>query len=410
MTPGFKGAVGARSVGRTPVEFIAALAACSLGGLAVLVIVVRGGPVPSLIGLVLALLPIPVVMSGVLYLDRLEPEPPALLAVMFGAGAGAAALVALAGHAAGSGLVTTPELDPHAARLGATTLGAALVGALVAESLKGSALVALLLFRRPEIDGTHDGVVYASVTGLGFALIANLNAYVSAEHAGAGVLASEFAHRGILGPLWDPLFSSMIGVGVAYAAMRRGASGLWAVAAGWVAAVALHTIWDDTVNAGAGKTAVVYILLLGVLVMLLAAVVADRRRIIGLITRYLPAYEESGAVSAPDIQMLAGLRWRRLARQWARLHRGLPGVRAMAGYQLAATELALACNRAGLDLMEPAAFDARRDDSLAQMRAAIAVFRDRYPELQPPPWAGGTSSAFVTPQPRPADPDAERQP
>jgi RsiW-degrading membrane proteinase PrsW (M82 family) len=395
MTPDFKAAADIGASSRTPVAFIAGLAICSLGGLAALIIAVRGGPVPALIGLGLAVLPIPLVMAGVLYLDRLEPEPRGLLAVVFGAGAGVAAVVGLAGHVLGNGLVTTSQLDPNAGRVVTTTLGAALAGAVVAESLKGAVLVSLLLFHRLELDGATDGVVYGSMTGLGFALIANLYAYVQAEHAGPGALASAFAQRGILSPLWGPLFSSIIGIGVAYAAMRPRYRGIWAVAAGWVGAVALHTIWDDTVGAPTGKATVVYVILLGVLAALLALMVADRRRIVALITRYLPAYEAPGVVTAPDVDMLASLRWRRLARQWARLHRGLSGVRAMSDYQLAATELALACNRAGLDLMDPAAFGARRAESLAQMRAAVSVFRDRYPALQPPPWASDTVSAFA---------------
>jgi protease PrsW len=395
MTPDFKAVAAAGSPARTPVGFIVGLAICSLGGLAALIIAVRGGPVPALIGLGLAVLPIPLVMAGVLYLDRLEPEPRSLLAVVFGAGAGAAALVGLTGHLLGNGLVTTPELDPNAGRVVATTLGGALVGAVVAETLKGAILVALLLFHRLELDGATDGVVYGSMTGLGFALIANLYAYVSAAHAGPGALATAFAHRGILSPLWDPLFSSVIGIGAAYAAMRPGYRGMWAVAVGWAGAVTLHTMWDGTLGAPTGRAAVVYVTLLGVLAGLLAVMVADRRSTVALITRYLPAYTSSGAVTAPDIEMLASLRWRRLARQWARLHRGLLGVRAMSDYQLAATELALACNRAGLHLMGEAAFGARRNDSLAQMRAAVSVFRDRSPALQAPPWAADAVSVFA---------------
>ena len=67
----------------------------------------------------------------------------------------------------------------------AVTVGAAIGGALVAETLNGIVLLALLASRRTEIDGAHDGVVYASMTGLGFALVANLYAYSEAWNAGA---------------------------------------------------------------------------------------------------------------------------------------------------------------------------------------------------------------------------------
>src|SRR5258708_37867528 len=65
----------------------------------------------------------------------------------------------------------------------------------------------------------------------------------------------------------------------------------------------------------------------------------DRRRIIALLRRSLPAYEPAGIIAAPDVAMLSSLRDRRQARQWARLHCGLAGLREMSEYQLAATEL-----------------------------------------------------------------------
>jgi protease PrsW len=392
--------IDAGKAGRIPIAFIATLAAGGLGALLVLVIVVRGGPVPALVGLALAVLPVPVVLAGVLWLDRLEPEPPGLLAATFGAGAALAGLIGVAGHALGSTLIATPELGPQAGRLAATTVAAAAGGALVAESAKGAVLLGLLRYRRAELDGIGDGVVYGSVAGLGFALVSNLYAYVGAEHSGVDALMTQFARRGVLGPLWDPLFTSITGVGVAYAAMRRGRGGWWAVVTGWVGAVALHALWNSTTAAGTGRLAAVYLVLLAALAVLLVLVVADRRRIVGLITGYLPSYTADGVVTGHDVTMLASLRWRRQARQWARLHRGLTGARAMSDYQLAATELALACNRADRGLMPLTRFAERRADSLRLMRAALAVFTGGLPRLQQPPWAAVSRgvSAFASPQ------------
>jgi hypothetical protein len=49
----------------------------------------------------------------------------------------------------------------------------------------------------------------------------------------------------------------------------------------------------------------------------------------------------------------------------------------MADYQLAATELALACDKERRGLMPPEVFARRREDMLALMRAAVTVFRER---------------------------------
>jgi RsiW-degrading membrane proteinase PrsW (M82 family) len=393
----------ARRFGRTPVGFIIGLAICCLAALIALAVVVLRGPVPTLLSLGLAVLPVPLLIAGVLYIDRLEPEPRGLLLLIFGAGAAAAALILLAGSL-GVDLPTAPPLGTRTAGL-APSVGAVIAGAIVAETLKGAVLVALLRFRRAELDGAHDGVVYASMTGLGFALVGNLHAYLAAERGGAGALANTFLLRGVVSPLWDPLFSSLIGIGVAYAAMRRGARGLWAVVAGWAAAVALRAMWDDSAVGGTVRTAVVYAILIAALAAVVTAVVMDRRRIVTLIAMFLPAYESAKVVTGRDVVMLGSIRWRRLARHWARLHRGLGGMRAMAVYQLAATELALACNRAERDLMEPTAFAARCEQSLGLMRGATSFFRDRWPDPPQPPWAGRDESAFGPPQP-----DGRQQP
>src|ERR1700678_3127094 len=88
---------------------------------------------------------------------------------------------------------------------------------------------------------------------------------------------------------------------------------------------------------------------------------------------------------------------RRLGRQWARLNLGLDGKRAMARYQLAATELAMACNRNRFGRTTDEAFARHRDDSLDLMRAAAAIVRLQE-QLYPPPWLGPDDlSVFVAP-------------
>ncbi len=405
--------VDAARLGRVPIGFIAGLAACCVVALIVLVIVNRGGTAPTLAGVALAVLPIPLVMTGVLYLDRLEPEPRGLLAITFAAGAAVALLIGLAGHALSNDLITTPDLGPEAGRLAATTLGAAFIGALVAESLKALVLLGLLRYRRGELDGTSDGVVYGSMTGLGFALVANLFAYVAAERSGLTALVSAFWERGLLGPLWGPLFTSMTGLGVAYAAANPGRRGRWVIAGGWAAAVILHTAWDDSVRAGAGTTAVVYVVLLCVLAALLAAMVADRRRIVALISDSLPPYQSGQVMTGLDLEMLASLHWRRVARQWARLHCGMSAARVMAEYQLAATELALACHRRDHDLIEHEDFAASQAGSLALMIAAATRLREKRPLPPHPSWAGLGESAFSIPsseRPKKVDRPLKRDP
>ena len=381
--------------GRTPLQFLLVLAACCLVAIVALVIVVaQRGPAPALVGLGLAVLPIPVLVVLILYLDRLEPEPRALLAAMFGAGAGIAVITLLLGRAFGTGAITPPELGPHAGQAAAVSVGAAIGGALVAQTLSGIVLLALLASRRTEIDGAHDGVVYASMTGLGFALVANLYAYSEAWNAGASALVEEFARRGIVSPLFQAVFTSMIGLGVAYAASRR-SGGYLAIAVGWVAAVALNALWNHSVAADGMVLLATYVILAVAVIGVIVVVVIDRQRVVAMITMFLPGFEHPDVVMVTDVRMLASLRMRRLGRQWARLNLGIEGKRAMAQYQLAATELAMACNRNNFGRTTEEAYARHRDDSLDLMRAAAAIVR-RHEQLYQPPWIGPDDvSVFV---------------
>ena len=67
----------------------------------------------------------------------------------------------------------------------------------------------------------------------------------------------------------------------------------------------------------------------------------------------------------------------------------------MTQYQLAATELAMACRRKSLGQTTEEAYVRHRDDSLTLMRAAAAIVRGQE-QLYPPPWIGPDDpSVFV---------------
>jgi hypothetical protein len=257
-------------------------------------------------------------------------------------------------------------------------------------------LLALLASRGTEIDGVEDGVVYGSAVGLGFALVTNVYGYAAAWNAGAGAIGDEFVRRGILGPVFQALFTSLIGIGVAYAAAHPlDNSRYLAIGSGWVAAVVLGTLWNHAVAGGGAGLFATYLILFGALLCLVVTLIADRRRVILLIITFLPGFEDPEVVTEEDIRMLTSLRLRRLGRQWARLNLGIEGRQAMSQYQLAATELAMACRRNDLGQTSQDEFIRHRDDSLSLMRTTAAVIRDRE-QLYPPPWiAPEAPSVFV---------------
>jgi len=151
----------------------------------------------------------------------------------------------------------------------------------------------------------------------------------------------------------------------------------------------LHGLWNGLQSYGLPGVALAYLLVLCVLVALVAVVVADRRRTVRLIWRFLPAYQAAGVVTEADLRMLSTLRGRHAARLWARAAGGAAAARAMTNYQLAATELALVHQRAERGLIDVGRFDRRRRDLLTLMAAAHDAFlaRPAGPGAGPPPWA-----------------------
>ena len=396
-----------RAPGRTSVTFIAGIvvtAACAIVALAIDLgqsVAAGDGVVPVLVAIPLALLPVPLLVALVLFIDRLEPEPRAALVFAFGWGAGIAALFALLINTAGLEYVTQPALGAGTGEYVSATFGAP----LVEETLKGLVLVGLLWRRRDEIDGPTDGITYAAMVGLGFAMIENVGYYINAlitpEQGGVALLGYTFVLRGVASPLLHPIFTSMTGLGIAYAATHRRAD--WAVPLGWLAAMLLHGIWNGLSVYGAAGLGVAYAIMSCVLAGLIVILVADRRRMVGEIRHYLPAYRETGLVTDSDVTMLASLSERHRARNWARATGGLPAAAAMGDYQLAATELALLHAKADRRVLPARTFRRRQHDLLGLMYVARKSFLSRHETPPVAPWAppGGSGLARHTVYPAP---------
>ena len=70
-----------------------------------------------------------------------------------------------------------PALGASTGEYVAATFGAP----VVEETMKGLVLFGLLWRRRDEIDGPTDGVIYAGMVGLGFAMVENVGYYINAH-------------------------------------------------------------------------------------------------------------------------------------------------------------------------------------------------------------------------------------
>jgi RsiW-degrading membrane proteinase PrsW (M82 family) len=328
----------------------------------------RHSVAPFLIALPFALLPVPLFVSLVLLLDRLEPEPRAHLTLAFLWGAGVSALFALIINTAGMLFITQPALGTTNGDYISATFGAP----VVEETLKGAFLAGVLWRRRGELDGPTDGIVYAAMVGLGFAMTENIGYYLAAlvqpVSGGTHLLEYTFVLRGVLSPFAHPIFTSMTGLGAAYAATHR--RGWWALPVGWLAAMVLHGTWNGLARFGLGGIVIAYGILFCVFIGLLVTLVLDRRHIVALITRVLPQYEPAGLVAPQDVRMLTSLKARHQARAWALAAGGRPAATAMVDYQLAATELALLHQRAERGVIDGPGFTERQQSLAGLMRVA----------------------------------------
>jgi RsiW-degrading membrane proteinase PrsW (M82 family) len=390
-----------RAPGRTRVGLIAAIMIASGCALIVLIIYLAvsfsngGSAAPFLIALPLALLPVPILVAGILWVDRLEPEPRADMVFTFLWGAGIAALLALVINTAGLDYITQPALGATTGEYVSASLGAP----VVEETLKGLVFVWLLRRRRLELDGPTDGITYATLVGLGFAMMENVGYYINAlvqpEFGGVKLLGYTFVVRGLLSPLVHPIFTSMTGIGAAYAASHKRSN--WALVVGWCGAMLLHGTWNALDGSSSFGLVIGYAIMAVVLIVLISVLVADRRRIVGELRRYLPGYEPTGLVTGEDIEMLSTLTGRRQARGWARSAGGRPAMTAMADYQLAATELALLHPRAERLIISPEYFHQRQRDLLGLMQVARQAFWRSGPTRARMPWTTAPSGFAHSP-------------
>jgi len=363
----------------------------------VLILVGELGPVGFAVGFVLAVLPVAVYLVLGLWIDRYEPEPPRLLAGAFLWGATGATLVALIFNTAGQ-LIVGAALGSEVGRL----YGGSLSAPFIEEVSKAAALYAIYRWRRHEFDGVLDGIVYAGMVGLGFALTENVLYYGRAGLEGDGALAATFFVRGVLSPFAHPLFTAMTGMGLGLAALREGTG--WRVASviGLFGAMVLHSLWNTSagLSGGLGFLGVYVLVMVPVFVSLLAVVVAAMVRERSVIAQFLAPEVASGVVSPADLQALSSLAGRRRALRAAR-RQGPAALRARKELQHGAIELAFLrrhrARRPHHDEARLAALEAAYAERVRQLGGAR-------PESLAPVAAVAGSPAHASPAPGTAQP------
>lgn len=302
------------------------------------------------VGLIAAVLPVPLLVAAFLWLDRYEPEPIRYLAFCFTWGAAIATAAAL---------VVNTEASKLFERWGfPDALVAVLVAPFIEESMKALGPILLVWRRRSEWSGITDGIVYCGLSALGFAMVENVlylgkHGYASgaAEYGPATGLQNLFLIfivRILFTGFAHPLFTSMTGIGLGISARSGDRRVRWlAPIAGLLLAMILHGTFNllPTLSAALNKSYIMLYGYLGFMVPLFFAVVGFAialRAWEGRLTeRILPSYVRAGWLAPPEVASLGSLGRRYSARQWAKRVSGATGQKAMRDFQYAATHLAL---------------------------------------------------------------------
>ena len=403
----------------TTVRAIAVISLLALSGVIIIGIVRREtGTEGFLVGLGLAVFPVPLLIAAFCWLDRIEPEPWRNLAFAFAWGACAATLVAILAN----GLAT----DWLAANLAsvspsdAETWGATVVAPVVEESVKAAAVLLLYRFRRRDFDGITDGIVIAGIAATGFAFTENIlylgNAFGqdrSLGHFGLDSLtAGTFFLRIIISPFAHPLFTILTGIACGAAATRyprRHAARIALVLLGLLTAVLLHAIWNAASSLGDDGFLTVYgLLMVPVFLTVTGLAIWTRHQELQSLRGYLAPYITAGWLTPTEPTALSSLRTRALARDLAHQSHGPTAARAVTEYTALATALSFHRRRAHLTGPGPD-FTTREQQLLLALwhhrewgRAALeGAWASRFGASPPPP--------VVPPQPTPpASPPGDR--
>ncbi|MFG3496264.1 PrsW family intramembrane metalloprotease [Streptomyces sp. NPDC047928] len=308
-----------------------------------------------LVGLGLALLPVPLLMAAFRWLDRVDPGPWKNLLFAFAWGAFAAALVAIIANTFATRWIAVATADPASA----DTIGATVVAPVVEESAKAAAILLIFLFRRRDFTGLVDGVVIAGFTATGFAFTENIlylgNAFDEDQEFGTSgiesVTAATFFVRIVLSPFAHPLFTvcTGIGFGIAAALAARRGKVLRALlpALGLLLAMGVHALWNGSTTFGPwGFFAVYGAFMVPAFGLLTWLAVWTRQRELRTVSAELPAYAAAGWLSPAEPLALASMRARGMARDYARRTFGPAAARAVVEYETFATSLAFLRHRA----------------------------------------------------------------
>src|SRR5215212_9732489 len=290
---------------RLVLAVFAGLVALLLGLLVLLLIGIETGPVALLLGLLTATIPVPIYIALVLWIDRYEAEPLWMLATAFFWGALFATFFAFLLNTSTAGIVTIMS-DAKAGEAFAAVISAP----IVEETGKALILFIFFFWKKDEFDGVVDGIVYASMAALGFAMTENILYYGRAALGGGGSLTVTLVIRGFFAPFSHPLFTSLTGIGLGLA--RQSTNVILKILTpivGFLMAIFMHSLWNGSaVFGGGGIFVLTYILVMMPAFLILLVIISLALRREGQVVRqFLTADLDRGFLTREEYDQLGSI-------------------------------------------------------------------------------------------------------
>lgn len=285
-----------------------------------------------------------------LWLHRWAQGRPGLLLSAFAWGASVAGLCSIWSQEGLQALI-----DAHAGVEFGTWFRPLVITPVTEELFKGLFLVWMLVYRRSQIRGLLDGIVYGGLIGAGFAFseqtlyfgqaIIKYVASDPANSAAATTLAMSFVLRALMVPFMHSFFVAFIGMGVAASvdARSRVTQG-FGVVLGFLFPIVLHGVWDWSALAGDDPFMIfkIYAVLMLPLFVALAILAIILRRHEGKdIAAALPGLAWEGHIAEHEIALLGSMKERRRWQREARRRAGWAAARSVGRYQAEASALAI---------------------------------------------------------------------
>ena len=299
-------------------ESVVAGAGAALMLVGVLGFLQASGPIVTVFLAILCIVPLAIVVSVLLFIDRFEPEPLGMKLAALAWGGGVSIFFGIMGNEFVQYSVTEQTGDEVQGMIFSVVVGAP----VVEELLKGLGVLVIVWARRTHISSAIDGLVYAGFAACGFLVVEDFTYFVRAVLTD-GDLGQMFFQRVVMGVFGHVMYTSCMGwaTGWAVTRARSAAAGCGAVALGWFTGMLLHATWNGTAVLSGGDDELfdtfyicihVPLFLLWFLFIALAMKRERRDAAAGLMP-----YVAQGWIVPSEIQMVCDPRSRRAALAWA---------------------------------------------------------------------------------------------